>query len=77
MVKQLFQSVGFKVTRGARYLGGFIGTKEMKDQWIQSQVDNWVQGVKAIAKIAYSQPHSAFVGLRLSLQSEWTHLQRV
>ena len=75
--KEKFSQQGFKITNGARYRGGFVGVQEKKDEWIREQVEDWRKGVQALAKIAHSQPHSAFVGLQQSLQSEWTHLQRV
>ena len=72
-----FKDFGFKITSGARYLGGFIGTDESKADWIKKQVSDWKDGIEALASIAKSSPQCAFVGMRLSLQSEWTHLQRV
>jgi len=64
---EFFSDYGFKITSGARYLGGYIGTPEGIRKHIKDKVKNWERGVKALAEIARSQPHCAFVGLKLSL----------
>ena len=41
--------IAIQYTRGARYVGGFIGSESMEDMWIRPQVEAWVEGVKALA----------------------------
>ena len=66
-----------KFSRGHRYVGGFIGSTAMKDRWVEPMVAKWVDGVKAIAKVARKYPQSAFFGFSQSLQSEWQYLCRI
>jgi hypothetical protein len=46
-------------------------------EWIDAQIDHWVTGVHALAKVARRYPQTAYVGLTHSLQCEWQYLQRV
>jgi hypothetical protein len=69
----------FQFTRleGSRYVGGFIGSPESLDRWLEPKIQDWVFGVKTLAKVAKSFPQAAYAGLAKSLQSEWQYLQRV
>ncbi len=68
--------MGFSFTDGARYLGGFVGSPQRKQEWVQPQVEQWGQNIKVLASIAKTHPQDAFIGLSKSLQSEWKYLQR-
>ena len=46
------------------------------EEWVKPQVVAWAHGVRVLAKIARQHPQSAYVGLGMSLQSEWKYLQR-
>ena len=65
-----------KFCRGHRYVGGFVGSKAMRDRWVEPMVEQWVAGVKALAKVAIRYPQSAYHGFTTSLQSEWQYLCR-
>ena len=69
--------ITIQYTRGTRYVGGFIGSEAMEDNWITPQVKTWEAGVKILAKVAVRFPQSAYVGLAWSLQAEWQYLSRV
>ena len=58
-----------KYCRGHRYVGGFVGSKSMQDRWVEPMVEKWVEGVKAMAKVATRYPQSAYHGFTQSLQS--------
>lgn len=60
-----------------RYVGGFIGTEEKKDEWLTPKIQEWVAEVKILAKAAKRYQQTAYSGLVRSLQTEWTYLQRV
>lgn len=62
---------------GARYLGGFLGSRAAMEPWLQQQVDAWVTGIGKLATAAKRYPHTAFSGLAHSLQGEWQYLQRM
>ena len=67
----------FQQLDGHRYLGGFVGTPQARDSWLDPQIQQWVQGVEALSKVARRYPQTAYAGLARSLQSEWQYLQRV
>ena len=62
--------------RGHRYVGGHVGSVAMRDRWIGPMVENWVNGVKALAKAARKYPQSAYCGFTHSLQAEWQYIGR-
>ena len=43
---------------------------------MKPQVEAWDHGVGVLAKISPQHPESSYVGLGMSLQSEWQYLQR-
>jgi hypothetical protein len=67
----------FKYVDGSRYVGSFIGTDEARDAWLQPQIEDWIFGIKQLAKVAQRFPQTAYCGLAKSLQMEWQYLQRV
>ena len=70
--KTIFEASGLPVRyrRGHRYVGGFVGSAEMKNLWVRPMVTKWVSGVEALAKVARKFPQSAFFGFTQSLQAE-------
>jgi hypothetical protein len=77
LARQALASFDFKYVDGHRYVGGFIGTDEAREAWLEPQLDAWVYGIQQLAKVAVRFPQTAFAGLAKSLQSEWMYLQRV
>jgi hypothetical protein len=67
----------FTYCEGHRYVGGFIGTNEAREAWLQPKVRQWADGVETLARVARRFPQTAYAGLAKSLQSEWQYLQRV
>ena len=65
-----------KFVSGSRYLGAYLGPQAELEAWVKPQVEAWAHEVMVLAKIAQRQPHSAYAGLGMSLQSEWQYLQR-
>jgi hypothetical protein len=70
---------GFNFCRstGHRYLGGFIGSGSEEANWIDTQINQWIDGVKALSMVARRYPHTAYAGFTHSLQAEWQYVQRV
>ena len=62
--------------QGHRYVGGYVGSLALRDDWIQPMVEEWTAGVKAIARVARKYPQSAYCGFVHSLQAEWQYLCR-
>ena len=70
-------NLNFKVKHGHRYLGGFVGEKDLESTWLKEKVNAWMEAVDSIAKLAPHASQSAFAGVQRSLQHEWTFVQRV
>ena len=75
--KAALEGFNFQYRDGSRYLGSFIGTAATQQDWIDPQIQKWVGGVEALARVAKRFPQTAYAGLAKSLQSEWQYLQRV
>jgi hypothetical protein len=67
----------FQQSEGHRYLGGFVGSGAAEAAWLDPQVDQWVDGVEALAMVARRYPQTAYAGFAKSIQAEWQYLQRV
>jgi hypothetical protein len=67
----------FHHTTGHRYLGGFVGSGHDEANWIDLQINQWVDGVKALSMVARRFPQTAYAGFAKSLQAEWQYVQRV
>jgi len=76
-VQAELQNFGFQYKTGYRHVGGYLGSTEARDAWIQPQVQQWCKGVERLAQVALRFPQTAFAGLTKSLQLEWQYLQRV
>ena len=75
--KLRFEPLGFKISTGDRYLGGFLGDSTSQGAYIDKKVEGWVDGIARLSRIAISSPQCAFIALQKSYQQEWQHLQRV
>ena len=75
--REVLEEFNFQYHEGHRYIGGFIGSEEARQAWLDPQIRQWVEGVKILAKAARKYPQTAYAGLVKSLQTEWTYLQRV
>jgi hypothetical protein len=75
--RHAFAGMDFRYVDGSRYVGGFIGTVESREAWLQPRIDDWVYGIKLLARVSQRFPQTAYAGLSKSLQSEWQYLQRV
>ena len=74
---QLFQGTNIQITTtGKRYLGSTIGTAEFKEIIVAKKVEEWSRELKTLAKIAPSQPQSAYCALTQSLKNRWLYLAR-
>ncbi len=76
-VEEALSAFQFEYRDRTRYLGGFIGSDEARQEWLMPQIQRWVRGVTKLTTIAKRYPQSAYVGLTKLLQSEWMYLQRV
>lgn len=70
-------NLNFKIRHCYRYLGGFIGEKDLEFSWLHEKIDAWMEAVDSISKLAEHASQSAFAGAQKSLQHEWTFAQWV
>ena len=48
----------------------------MERKWLEENVEEWVSGVRALARIAKRYLQTAYTGFVVSLQSEWQYICR-
>ena len=75
--KLRFEPLGFEISTGARYLGGFLGDATAQGSYVDEKMTEWVTGIRRLSIIAISSPQCTFIALQKSYQQEWQHLQRV
>ncbi len=64
-------------SQGHRYLGGFLGSEQTKNEWLGEKVDGWTQTVEVMATIAEKFPQTVYAGFTFCLQNKWQYVQRV
>ena len=79
VAKAAFAALGLTIqmTRGKRYLGGFLGSETTKHLWLNEMVEGWTQTVEILAKIAVKFPQTVYAGFTFCLQNKWQYVQRV
>jgi len=77
--RRAFESYDLEInySRGQRYLGGFIGSAQKKEEWLGDLVGKWVSAVKTLSVVAERYPQTAYAGFTFCLQNEWQYVQRV
>ncbi len=63
--------------RGQRYLGGFIGSAQKKEEELGELVSKWVSAVKVLSTVGVCYPQTAYAGFTFCLQNEWQYVQQV
>jgi hypothetical protein len=58
-------------------LGGLVGEKEDRDEWLESKIVTWFDIIKQLSMVAGPYPQSSYAGMQKSVQAEWTFVQRV
>ena len=58
-VRPFLEEFKFQYKEGYRYLGGYIGTTETLQQWLQPKVAEWAEGVQELAHVARKFPQTA------------------
>ena len=65
---------GIQVVTGHRFLGGFLGSRSERDEYVMSKVHKWVGHVDVLAGAVVTQPQLAYATLSRSLQHKWKFL---
>ena len=76
--RRVFQDASLPVSycRGRRYVGGFVGSRATRDEWLSPMIQRWVTGIERLADVATRFPHSAYAGLVSCLSAEWQYICR-
>ena len=59
----VFGDLGIQVVTGHRFLGGFLGSRSERDEYVMSKVCKWVEHVDVLAGAAVTQPQLAYAAL--------------
>ncbi|KAF6209915.1 hypothetical protein GE061_015669 [Apolygus lucorum] len=73
----VFCGTGITVVTGHRFLGGYVGQPEGKQQFVEAKVQDWVQQVEKLSEAGVHQPQAAHAVFCKSAQFRWQYLQRV
>ena len=58
LTTELFADSGVQITvEGRRHLGAALGTESFTESYVKGKVQEWVEEVTRLTKIATSQPH--------------------
>ena len=69
--QEVLEEFNFKFLDGHRYIGGgFIGTDEARDAWLEPQIQQSVEGIKLLSGAAKKYPQASFTALTKSLQTK-------
>jgi hypothetical protein len=76
---QAFESFGLNInySRGQRYIGGFIGSAEKKEEWLDGMVEKWAAAVVTLIPVAERYPQTVYAGFIFCIQNEWQYVQQV
>ena len=70
--QKIFKGTGVQITsEGKRHLGAAIGSTSFRSSYVAEKVNEWVDMVKILAKIATTEPHAAFSALIHRIQCRW------
>ena len=75
--KQVFGNSPVNITtEGKRHLGAVLGSKEYKDIYCQEKVTTWKSELETIARIAETEPQSAYAAYTKAYRSKFTFFVR-
>jgi hypothetical protein len=61
---EYFADLGFKIVTGYRYLGGYLGSDQDLNAWLQDKASTQEHAVGKLAGITPKYPQSAYTGLQ-------------
>ena len=63
-------------TKGQKHLGAVIGSEDYKNSYVKGMVNEWVQEIQELSKIAKTEPHSAYTNFIYSMKMKWNYAMR-
>ena len=67
----------FKVCTSARFLGGYIGGRKSKYDWLKEHIETWEKKSFTVRKTTGKYPQESYSAVVCAIQSECIFLQRV
>ena len=75
--EELFRDTGIQITtEGRKYLGGFIGTQEGRENYVKQLVDEWMSQLSELSIIAKSEPQAAYSAFTAGFKHKLTYFIR-
>ncbi|KAL7474492.1 hypothetical protein ACHAW6_000465, partial [Cyclotella cf. meneghiniana] len=73
---QVFTDASLPVSycHGKRYVSGFVGLHQKREEWFSLMIQKWVTGIERLAAIATRFPHSAYTGLVSCMSAKWQYI---
>ena len=72
-----FEGTGIKITMdGKRHLGAVIGSENYKEKYVTDMVNEWIEELKILQKIARVEPHLAYSAYIFGFQHKYTYFLR-
>ena len=77
IANETFQGCDIKMTTdGHRHLGGVVGSKENKEEFLILKVSEWVKQLEALTNFACTENHTAFSTFIHGLRHHYTYFMR-
>ena len=75
--KNLFMDTGVKITtEGRKYLGGFVGTNEGRENYVNGLVEDWISQIEVLSEIAKCEPQAAYSAFTAGFKHKLTYFIR-
>ena len=75
--KHIFNDTELNITiEGRKYLGGYIGTNNYRDKYAKRLVQDWIEQINNISKIALREPQAAYAAFVSGFQHKLTYYIR-
>jgi hypothetical protein len=72
--REIFADTDINITSEGRvYLGGFVGSKESRENYAKELVKKWCEQLMMLSKIAQSEPQAAYAAFVSGFQHKLTY----
>ena len=72
--REIFADTDINITsEGRAYLGGFVGSKESRENYVKELVKKWCEQLMMLSKIAQSEPQAAYAAFVSGFQHKLTY----
>ena len=77
LAKRIFSGTQVQITsQGKKHLGASLGSSGFRENYLRQKIDNWIDSVERLSKIAVTQPHAAYAAFTHGLQARWSYVLR-